>query len=262
MFVRKRDPRHKNHLVDQARINQTEANISPLSNPTSRTPQTNSTPYVEQEWQKVTQDHQHDDLEWAEGGGGENSEEWECIVCRKSFKSEAAWDSHERSKKHMKEVERLKREIMRENEELVLSGEAWDDADERGRVVEINNNEPPPTPSEQGGDDSDSVSMPFPKTIDVLEDVFVSEESSKHRIQVQVDQTTACDDEAVDKQPPAEASRELSKREKRKLREARKPQAVATERGTAQVCSFICCKSRPDRWLGLQRMQKTFRKSN
>jgi DnaJ homolog subfamily A member 5 len=41
-------------------------------------------------------------------------------VCNKTFRSEAAWDSHERSKKHIKEVERLKREMQDEEDELGL----------------------------------------------------------------------------------------------------------------------------------------------
>jgi DnaJ family protein A protein 5 len=69
---------------------------------------------VEQEWQRV--DSVVDDNEWAAvgpggagmkgGEGEEGEEEWECIVCAKSFRSEAAWRSHERSRKHLKEVER------------------------------------------------------------------------------------------------------------------------------------------------------------
>lgn len=75
--------------------------------------------YVEQAWQKLDIHGAHDDLEWA-AAEGEDPEEWECVVCGKSFRSEAAWDSHERSKKHMKEVERLRQEMQDENDELGL----------------------------------------------------------------------------------------------------------------------------------------------
>jgi DnaJ family protein A protein 5 len=241
MFVRKRDPRHKSHLAHQARLNQTKASgsLAP-SGPKSMTrkAQANNTPYVEQEWQKVTKDHQHDDLEWA-AGEGEDSEEWECVVCGKSFKSEAAWDSHERSKKHMKEIERLKREMTRENEELGLSGEGRDEDDGLGYVVEVDGNavpQPPPTLAEQiQGDDSGS------ETLDVL-DEFVSEESPKNGEQLQVDQV-----EGLDMQPPeiVSASPELSKKEKRRLREARKVQVAQAERNTAQVSCFVYCKLCP-----------------
>lgn len=68
----------------------------------------------------------HDDLDWA-AGEGEDLEEWECVACRKMFRSEAAWDSHERSKKHLKEVERLKREMQADHQDLDLNGENEDE---------------------------------------------------------------------------------------------------------------------------------------
>ena len=238
MFVRKRDPRYKSHLAHQARLNRTKANGSltpsgPKSMPRRAQANNTNTPYVEQEWQKVTKDHQHDDLEWA-AGEGEDSQEWECVACGKSFKSEAAWDSHERSKKHMKEIERLRRVMMEENEELGLSGEGRDDDDERGHVVEADSDavpQPPPTPPEQTqGDDSGS------ETLDVLEDESVTEESPINGEPLQVDRI-----EGLDMQPPeiVSASGELSKREKRRLREARKAQAAGAERNTTQVSYFV-----------------------
>lgn len=77
---------------------------------------------MEQTWQKIDTRAGHDDLEWAVVEG-EDSEEWECVACNKSFRSEAAWDSHERSKKHIKEVERLRQEMMEEGEILGLDEE-------------------------------------------------------------------------------------------------------------------------------------------
>ena len=62
----------------------------------------------------------HNDLDWA-AAEGNDLEEWECVACRKTFRSEAAWDSHERSKKHMKEVERLKREMQADDQDLDLN---------------------------------------------------------------------------------------------------------------------------------------------
>lgn len=87
------------------------------------------TTYVEQEWQKVETKPHHADLDWAAAEGDE-SEEWECVACRKTFRSEAAWDSHERSKKHMKEVEKLRREMEDEDEDLGLDAVAATPADD------------------------------------------------------------------------------------------------------------------------------------
>lgn len=75
-----------------------------------------------QDWQKADTHSLHNDLDWA-AAEGDDPEEWECVACRKTFRSEAAWDSHERSKKHMKEVELLKREMVEEDHELALDKE-------------------------------------------------------------------------------------------------------------------------------------------
>jgi len=65
-----------------------------------------------------------DDNEWA--AAEQEGEEWECVACNKSFRSEAAWNSHERSRKHLKEVERLKAEMEEEDEELQLDDNGSD----------------------------------------------------------------------------------------------------------------------------------------
>lgn len=62
--------------------------------------------FVEQEWQKVKV--AEDDNFTGQWDEAEGAEEWECVACGKSFRSEAAWSSHERSRKHLKEVERYR----------------------------------------------------------------------------------------------------------------------------------------------------------
>ncbi|KAI0077259.1 DnaJ-domain-containing protein [Panus rudis PR-1116 ss-1] len=127
-FIRKRDPRYKSHLARQAEANaskSSKAKSTPSATPSrpSGTPAGTTTPpvFVEQAWQKVARLGIDDaDLEWAAAEGEEDSEEWECVACGKTFRSEAAWDSHERSRKHMQAVERLKREMEEENDALGL----------------------------------------------------------------------------------------------------------------------------------------------
>ncbi|EIN04978.1 hypothetical protein PUNSTDRAFT_138163 [Punctularia strigosozonata HHB-11173 SS5] len=129
-FVRKRDPRYKAHLAQQAAISQVRASAVARSGPGSgaATPSSRhaqSPPdYVEQDWQKIddAQTRLHADLEWAVAEGVDE-EEWECVACGKSFRTEAAWDSHERSKKHLREIERLKREMEMDDEQLGLAGD-------------------------------------------------------------------------------------------------------------------------------------------
>ncbi|KAG8806759.1 hypothetical protein FRC17_004823 [Serendipita sp. 399] len=112
---------------------------SPSSSKTTsnaNTAKSNPTPvsdFVEQEWQKVT--IIDDGQEWEDAEGGE---EWECVACGKSFRSEAAWMSHERSRKHLKEVERLQREMLKEHAELGLvdPSEDMESDDENAEVSE------------------------------------------------------------------------------------------------------------------------------
>lgn len=69
-------------------------------------------------------------MEWAAAEGSEDPEEWECVACDKIFRSEAAWDSHERSKKHMKAVERLRSEMEEDEEAFGLgTSEVQNDED-------------------------------------------------------------------------------------------------------------------------------------
>ncbi|KAF8962691.1 hypothetical protein BDZ97DRAFT_1823537 [Flammula alnicola] len=111
------DPRYKRHLESQLQHNNTPAPNPQKSSNIAK--QKAAEAYVEQEWQKVENKALHADLDWA-AAEGEESEEWECVACRKTFRSEAAWDSHERSKRHMKEVEKLRREMEEEDEDLEL----------------------------------------------------------------------------------------------------------------------------------------------
>lgn len=135
-FIRKRDPRYKAHLAQQASSSQSkstsnEANQQDTAAALRRAQASEN--YVEQEWQKVDSRHLHVDLEWAVAEGGDD-EEWECVVCNKTFRSEAAWDSHERSKKHLKEVERLQRQMLKEDEAFGLEGEAGEDLEPENAV--------------------------------------------------------------------------------------------------------------------------------
>jgi DnaJ homolog subfamily A member 5 len=67
--------------------------------------------FVEQEWQRVNISNEGNEAgQWDDAEG---AEEWECVACAKAFKSEAAWMTHERSRKHLKEVERyVKRPVI------------------------------------------------------------------------------------------------------------------------------------------------------
>ncbi|KAI0346304.1 DnaJ-domain-containing protein [Trametopsis cervina] len=118
LFIRKRDPRYKSHLANQTTAGRSEI---PRKVRVSERDATAGNTYIEQEWQKAPHSvHDYADLEWAVAENADDAEQWECVACGKTFRSEAAWDSHERSKKHLQAVEWLKREMEEEDEELGL----------------------------------------------------------------------------------------------------------------------------------------------
>jgi len=155
-FARKRDPRYKAHLAREPSCSSTPVEVF-----SQRQTQVTET-YVEQDWQKVSVNGEDADLDWAVAE--DDSEEWECVVCGKTFRSEPAWDSHERSKKHIKEVERLRREMEVEDEVLGLQvGDRTGELDEED--LRETDKSPGPIPSvendlrhsDHGKTDSESV---------------------------------------------------------------------------------------------------------
>lgn len=65
----------------------------------------------------------------------EPEEQFECVVCRKTFKSEKQFEAHERSKKHLKTVQQLQKEMQRENRALNLDEqETHPDLDAKGGI--------------------------------------------------------------------------------------------------------------------------------
>ncbi|TCD62894.1 hypothetical protein EIP91_006251 [Steccherinum ochraceum] len=154
-FIRKRDPRYKSHIARQAQAASSgpKQKTTPQASGTS-TPQraAATTTYVEQPWQKASLSKLDDDadLEWAAAEADDDAEEWECVACGKSFRSEAAWDSHERSKKHLQAVERLKQEMMAENEELDLNDEAVPGPEDGCDSQDVSDPEPPPRQPPEG----------------------------------------------------------------------------------------------------------------
>ncbi|KAH9838779.1 uncharacterized protein C8Q71DRAFT_752827 [Rhodofomes roseus] len=168
-FLRKRDSRYKAHLAAQAAAASSSASTPRgARTPSSRPAPPSSQPdFVAQDWQKAQAMPDADDLEWA---AAENEdEEWECVACGKSFRSEAAWDSHERSRKHLKAVDELKRHMKEEGEELGLDGDGEEQNDESlGNAGEDEGTieEPPETPAPQS-DAEDAVNEPEAHAADI-----------------------------------------------------------------------------------------------
>ncbi|KAH9941358.1 DnaJ-domain-containing protein [Amylocystis lapponica] len=275
-FIRKRDSRYKSHLARQAQASATPPRVS--------TPRTTAPKemFVAQAWQRGDPRGDTADLEWA-AAEGTADEEWECVACGKSFRSEAAWDSHERSKKHLKAVELLKQTMMEDGEELGLDedggdgGESQKDSEEEADTEVLEepprshsppnmtgdtNDRPPdlsaddrPGEIEQDTDThplkkrSEEKKPPRPPSPEVSSK---TEKRAKNRKQAQMNDVGVYDEgDREQSQGPAPVSGagdeppqpELSKREKRRAREAEKK-----ARGEDPIAKMRCnvCKSEFD----------------
>ncbi|KAF4453534.1 DnaJ like subfamily A member 5 [Fusarium austroafricanum] len=120
-FVRKRDPRYlpnsQSHDERQASLRNAAAAQAARSRAAN---QERMATFEVPEWAQARSDDNG-----AEGGFSESEEEseveiLECVVCNKSFKSEKQLEAHEKSKKHIKAVQQLRRQMKREGAELQL----------------------------------------------------------------------------------------------------------------------------------------------
>lgn len=192
--------------------------------------------YVEQEWQKVDTSQLHADIDWAVAEG-DDLEEWECVACRKFFRSEAAWNSHERSKKHIKEVERLQREMEQDQEEFdldhPLESLPTETTNEQDHLSE-------PTPQ---------LEPPLSDTLDSFHSPTLDPEATTGRKKKKTRQKKAQDLSPPEFSPLQGASTdevqtahvadtnvplELSKREKRRARQAKKAEVQSSVEGTVR----------------------------
>jgi DnaJ family protein A protein 5 len=192
------------------------------------------------------------DLNWAVGEG--NAEEWECVACGKSFRSEAAWDSHERSKKHMREIEKLKREMRQEDEAIGLGAEDGEgkenekvDGDSDGEFTPPSSPTPPASPTppetvlEQGEPDKIGL-LAEESSKDNDQSVHKKGKKKKSKPQARPSDGVTAPPSTVPEngnapQDATSSQPELTKREKRKLREARKAVNPEPERGII-VCTY------------------------
>ncbi|KAM6536558.1 hypothetical protein FALCPG4_002554 [Fusarium falciforme] len=152
-FVRKRDPRYlpnsQSHAERQASLRNAAAAQAARSRAAN---QERMAEYEVPEWAKS----RSSDNGVAEGSFSESEEEeiveiLECVVCNKSFKSEKQMEAHERSKKHIKAVQQLKRQMKREGVELQLEGV---DATPAPEAAEEGKHDP--IPEEKVNGDSDN----------------------------------------------------------------------------------------------------------
>lgn len=127
-FVRKRDPRYvpnsQSEAERQKALRDSAATQAAKARAANQERLAKSQTFVVPEWaQSRSEDQMEFDDEFASSEEESEVEEFECVVCNKVFKSEKQFEAHERSKKHIKAVQQLKRQMKKEGHDLDLDVE-------------------------------------------------------------------------------------------------------------------------------------------
>lgn len=295
-FLKKRDPRFLNSAssdpikVKQLEKKRLEAQLRDAALQAAKKREEAAKAFVEQDWMKVKTsasveaewdenfDHEDEDEsdEPADSGAGPSTEEaededeepvddWYCAACDKMFNSQGAWDNHERSRKHLQNTKRLRKEMLAEDESMANSREL-DTPDEPSL---------PPTNDELDIDDLEKefrklskkdrkrFRLQRPTTVIAENQDDIAAEEYYHTTNDIIKPTEAIEDAAVDKggadetldsgeqSTKAEANGEesnkapqMSKQDKRRAREAAKKAAQLESPGEEvspeRICLFRC----------------------
>lgn len=124
-FVKKRDRRWTPETEDQRHAAARKATAAQAA----RQRAANAAKMAEAvpEWTKIQSSDEQDDS--GEEESEQEEEEYECVACRKTFKSEKQWLSHEKSKKHQKSIYALKKQMRKDNSALGLDEDVVDGGD-------------------------------------------------------------------------------------------------------------------------------------
>ncbi|KAJ5885327.1 hypothetical protein N7495_009837 [Penicillium taxi] len=116
-FVKKRDPRYQANAQNEAQ--RQESLRQSVAAQAARSRAMNNAKlrdHIVPDWAQSRELDFSEDQESSES----EVESFECVVCNKSFKSQKQFEAHERSKKHIKAVKQMCREMRMENEDLDL----------------------------------------------------------------------------------------------------------------------------------------------
>lgn len=125
-FVRKRDPRYIPNTQSESERQQILRNSAAAQAARSRAAnQEKLAEYVVPDWAQARDDEEQPLSEFSLTSEEESEVEvLECVVCNKTFKSEKQFEAHEKSKKHVKAVQQLRRQMKRENADFDLGVES------------------------------------------------------------------------------------------------------------------------------------------
>lgn len=171
-FVRKRDPRYTPNT--QTEEEKAKAQRDARKQQQARARAANAAKIQEDEdaipdWAKVREPE-----ELLEESDEESEEEhFECVACRKTFKSERQWEAHEKSKKHQKALYALRKKMQKDNaalnlddDDVLSSGAITPAAEEEEEEEEEDADEPATAQSLEGdlGDELEKVHLADTRT--------------------------------------------------------------------------------------------------
>ncbi|KAF3922120.1 hypothetical protein ABW21_db0204044 [Orbilia brochopaga] len=122
LYIRRRDPRYlPNFQTDEERDTAARHASKEQSRRARAENAAKLANYTEAEWSK-TKDVYDDDDETDDDEDEEEEEvvEYECVACKKTFKTEKQMEMHEKSKKHIKTVQSIKRQMRKDGIALHL----------------------------------------------------------------------------------------------------------------------------------------------
>lgn len=119
-FVKKRDSRYVPNTQSEAERQKVLRDLAAAQAARSRAAnQEKLAGYVVPEWAQARNDEDYND-EFSMTEEESEVEHIECIICSKIFKSEKQFEAHEKSKKHIKAVQQIRRQMKKENADLDL----------------------------------------------------------------------------------------------------------------------------------------------
>lgn len=126
-FVKKRDPRYVPNTQSEAErqkvLRDSAATQAARARAANQERLARSNAFVVPEWAQSRDEQVETHDEFAMSEEDSEIEEFECVVCDKVFKSEKQFEAHERSKKHTKAVQQLKRQMRKEGRDLDMGVE-------------------------------------------------------------------------------------------------------------------------------------------
>ncbi|GAB7341662.1 hypothetical protein MBLNU457_g0011t1 [Dothideomycetes sp. NU457] len=126
-FVRKRDPRYIPSQQSEAERQKILRDATTAQAARARAANAANLSQEIPEWARVAEkDEFEGDMEESES----EEEVFECVACHKTFKSEKQYDAHEKSNKHKKAVQALRKRMEKENKNLVLEEDDDEEMDE------------------------------------------------------------------------------------------------------------------------------------